>query len=125
MQALELPLPALYGDHHSVAVRKILEALPGVSDVYASPAFQVVGLRFDPKKAGPEAIKKALADHGYESGVPAPAYAAPAGVRSTRKTQVYPGTSSSLAFAQQTLVSEGRPLWPCPGFDVRSPKPVA
>lgn len=124
-QALELTLPALYGDHHTVAVRKLLEALPGVSDLYISAAFQQVNLRFDPAQTSAEAIEKALAGQGYESGAAAPAFTPPEGARSTRKTQVYPGTSSTLAFAQQTLVSEGRPLWPCPGFDVRSPKPVA
>ena len=125
MERLELHLPALYGDHHTTAVRGILSGLGGVEIVLVSPALHKVVVRHDPKQIRAQAIEKALAEQGYESGIPEPTYAAGLEERSTRQTDWAAGTGAALAFSEQTLVRDGRPLWPCPGFDVRSPKPVA
>ena len=59
MDKLVLTLPTLYGDHHTTAVRDILENLDGVSDVYASSSFHQVSLAYDPKVVKKEAIETA------------------------------------------------------------------
>ena len=41
MKTLSLELPAMYGDHHVIEVRRILLEIDGVKDVYASSSFQV------------------------------------------------------------------------------------
>ncbi len=123
--SLVLTIPTLYGDHHTTAVRKILEGVPGVEDVWVSADAHQVSLAFDPSKTSKQDVEKVLAEQGYEAGIPAPNYAAGLAERTTRHTSLMGGTGGSLAFAEQTLVQGGRPLWPCPGFDVRSPHKVA
>ncbi len=127
MKRLVLPIPMLYGDHHTMAVRGILSALPGISDLYVSSAQRLVSLRYDPKKISPEAIEKALAEHGYEVGGPEPAFVPSLSSeleKSARYSSLVTGGGDALTFAEHTRVRDGRPLWPCPGFDVRSPRPV-
>jgi len=127
MKKLVLPIPLLYGDHHTLAVRSILSALPGISDLYVSSAQHLVSLSYDPEKVDPQAIEKALAEHGYEVGGPEPTFVpslASEFERSSRYSSLVTGSGDALAFAEQTQVRDGRPLWPCPGFDVRSPRPV-
>lgn len=128
MKTLVLAIPVLYGDHHTNAVRTILASLPGVSDLYVSSAYHLVSMSYDPKQIGPEAIEKALSEQGYESGVPEPIYAASYATemeKSARYTGNVGGTGGALVFAEHTMVREGRPLWPCPGFDLGSPHKVA
>jgi hypothetical protein len=124
-ETLVLTIPTLYGDHHTSAVRKLLEAIEGVEVLRVSSGFHQVMLSHDPAKASSESLAKALAEQGYEPGSAEPAYAASLAERSTRHTNLPFGSGGSLAFAEQTLVQGGRPLWPCPGFDVRSPHKVA
>jgi hypothetical protein len=124
-ETLTLTIPTLYGDHHTTAVRRILEGTQGVEDIWVSSGSHQVSFAFDASKTSREAVEKALAEQGYEAGIPEPAYAASLTERSTRHTSLTLGTGGSLAFAEQTLVPGGRPLWPCPGFDVRSPHKVA
>jgi copper chaperone CopZ len=120
MEKLVLTLPTLYGDHHTTAVRDILEKIDGVSDVYASSSFNQVSLSFDPKVVKKEAIETALADQGYRSDDPLQAYPTGVSERVTRHTAAHSGTGDSLAFAEATPSWEGRPLWPCPGIEYRS-----
>jgi copper chaperone CopZ len=120
MEKLVLTLPTLYGDHHTTAVRNILENIDGVSDVYASSSFHQVSLSFDPKVVKKEAIETALADQGYRSDDPLLAYPTGVSERVTRHTAAHSGTGDSLAFAEATPSWEGRPLWPCPGMEYRS-----
>jgi copper chaperone CopZ len=113
MDCLSLILPALYGDHHVASVRRVLEALPGVSDIALSPAAHAASLQFDPAQQTAAAIEAALASAGYATGdleraLPTPGPAAP------RHTATLGGT---LAFTHEPPAWEGRPLWPCPGFD--------
>lgn len=124
-ETLVLTIPTLYGDHHTSAVRKLLEAVEGVEVLRVSSGFHQVMLGYDPAKTSPEILTKALAEQGYEPGGAEPAYAASLSERSTRHTNLALGTGGALAFSEQTLVQGGRPLWPCPGFDVRSPHKVA
>ena len=53
MEKITVDLPTMYGDHHVTDVRRILLALPGVEDVYASSAFRLVEVTFDPTKTSP------------------------------------------------------------------------
>jgi len=122
MEKLVLTIPALYADHHTTAVRKILEHIEGVSDVNVSSAFHQVALRFDPMQVQRQAVEKALADQGYETGGVEPVFAVTLADRSTRHSAAYAGTGGSLAFSERTMVREGRPIWPCPGFDVSTPR---
>jgi hypothetical protein len=52
MEKLLLSIPTLFGDHHTTAVRAILSALGGVSDIYVSSDAKQVGLSFDPSWFG-------------------------------------------------------------------------
>jgi copper chaperone CopZ len=123
MDKLVLNIPTLYGDHHTVAVRRILGELPGVANVYASPASHQVSLTHDTSKTTRQAIEKALTDQGYAPGEGDLAYPVQTtfAEEATRHTATISGTGTSLAFAEVTQVVQGRPLWPCPGFDPRTP----
>ena len=114
MDPLRLILPALYGDHHVAPVRRALERLEGVSDVTVSPAAHEVSLRFDPARQSESSVEKALAGVGYVTGDPERAVPS-AGPAAPRHTAALSGT---LTFAHEPPAWEGRPLWPCPGFDV-------
>jgi copper chaperone CopZ len=113
-------VPAMYGDHHVNEVRRILIALPGVEKVYASSAFQVVEVIYDPVKTNELELQVKLDNAGYlgewsvraESSVSA---AGPGGEKFFRHTTVYEQTKSVVGFAQRVSY-QGRPLWPCPGM---------
>ena len=129
MKTLTLELPALYGDHHVLEVRRILTALPGVEDVYASSAFRAVEICYNPEQVSAEQLESALAEAGYtgELNVAVEKYAAgsngstQAGSQTSlefqRHTTVYEQTRKVVGFAQN-IQSQGRPLWPCPGVGV-------
>jgi copper chaperone CopZ len=129
MQKVTYETPSLYGDHHVIEVRRILSALPGVSDVYASSAFQIVEVTYDPEKINDLEIALKLDEAGYlgEWTVPieagATSYHAAAGLKPYfRHTAAYEQTRLVVSFAQNVSYL-GRPLWPCPGMGVIS-KPV-
>jgi len=125
MDKLVLTIPTLYGDHHTAAVRRLLGALPGVGDLLVSAAFRQVSLAYDPSKTSAEAIEKALTAEGYAPGDGELTYPIQTTFAEevTRHTASISGTGTSLAFAEVTQVVQGRPLWPCPGFDPRTPHP--
>jgi copper chaperone CopZ len=120
MQTVTYETPILYGDHHVLEVRQILLELTGVSEVYASSAFQVIEVVFDPKKIEAEQIKARLEEAGYlgkvsvlvETGFAVQKQGDDAFFR---HTAVYETMKSTVSFAQRVDYS-GRPLWPCPGF---------
>jgi copper chaperone CopZ len=123
MDTLTLDLPAMYGDHHVTEVRRLLSEMPGVEDVYASSAFQVVEVAFDPKKVKPDAIKAALGEAGYLEELAVPVETGVATYWEEghdtffRHTASYEQTKEVVGFAQSVSYS-GRPLWPCPGMGV-------
>lgn len=123
METLTIDLPAMYGDHHVVEVRRLLLEMPGVEDVYASSSFQVAEVTYDPKKVDEEALKGALDEAGYLHDLVVPAEAgAPATELERdeaffRHTTAYEQTKEVVGFAQNVNYS-GRPLWPCPGLGV-------
>ncbi len=65
MEELILGVPAMWADHHVLAVRKVLLSLNGVDDVQASSAFKTVRVSFDSNRISAQQIVKALLDAGY------------------------------------------------------------
>ncbi len=121
MEKFTLELPAMYGDHHVVEVRRILLQLSGVEDVYASSAFHTVEVSFDPAKSSTEAILACLEQAGYLGQLPVPieegaaAYVEKGDRSFFRHTTVYENVRQVVSF-QQNVAYRGRPLWPCPGM---------
>jgi copper chaperone CopZ len=122
MEVLSLELPAMYGDHHVVEVRRLLFEIPGIEEVYASSGFREAEIRFDPKKANAEDIKDKLDKAGYIGELPIPVEV-PAESASTgggkkgffRHTEAFETTNHVVSFGQ-TVNYESRALWPCPGM---------
>ena len=72
MTSIVIDVPAMYADHHVVEVRRILHDVPGVHAVYASSAFGVVEIDFDPEYTSAEALQRRLDEAGYRSELPVP-----------------------------------------------------
>jgi excisionase family DNA binding protein len=76
MENALLKVPAMYADHHVIAVRNAIMALPGVSDVWASSAWRQVQVTYDPALLSAQDISQALEQAGYPVGeeeeLPAP-----------------------------------------------------
>ena len=122
METARFEVPALYADHHVTDVRRILLELPGVIDVYASSAFQLIEVTYDKSKINDLQIALKLDESGYlgEWTVPAEAGVARELASSGqgpyfRHTIVYQATPKTVTFAQRVGYG-GRPLWPCPGL---------
>ena len=121
MEKISLKLPVMYGDHHVTEVRGILLQLPGVQQVYASSAFQMVEVQFDPALVGAEQIGAALEAAGYAGELPSIAEPSTASARGSgknehfRHTVSYEQTKQVVSFSQ-SINYQGRPLWPCPGM---------
>jgi copper chaperone CopZ len=122
MKVLSLDLPAMYGDHHVVEVKRLLMELHGVEEVYASSGFQAAEVSYDPKTIAEEDIVSKLDDAGYigglliseESGIAV--NVGTSGADSYyRHTEAYAQTGKVVSFGQD-VVREGRGLWPCPGM---------
>jgi len=114
--------PTLFGDHHVSEVRRILLELTGVSEVYASSAFQIIEVKFDPVKIKAEQITACLEEAGYLGEVPmlietGIAVEKKEGDNFFRHTAVYETIKGTVSFAQRVDYN-GRPLWPCPGMGV-------
>ena len=72
MEKVIIDVPAMYADHHVLAVRKLLTQLDGIGDVYASSAFKQVLVQYDPAAIAPEAVTQALQEAGYTEEMPMP-----------------------------------------------------
>jgi copper chaperone CopZ len=122
MKTVTFDVPAMYGDHHVVEVRRILLEIPGVVDVYASSSFRVVEVTYDPEKVNDLDIGVKLDQAGYLgewSVIAEPGVAAnqEGGREFFRHTATYEQTKQIVSFAQNVSY-QGRPLWPCPGMGV-------
>ncbi len=124
MEKLVLNIPTLYADHHTSAVKQLLEAIEGVEETFVSSAYKQVSIGYDSKKISPEELERALAAAGYSQEDEETAYASSIAEKITRHTAAYSGTGDSLAFAEAVSPYEGRPLWPCPGLDYQSNQEV-
>jgi excisionase family DNA binding protein len=124
MEKTTFSVPAMYGDHHVVEVRRILLQISGVEDVMASSAFHTVAVSYNPDKVNSDDIKAKLNDAGYlgeltvpvETDIPA---AEPNGREKTffRHTASYEKVTKGVSFGQRVSYT-GQPLWPCPGMGV-------
>ena len=121
MEKKTFELSAMYADHHVVEVRRILLEMPGVDDVYASSAFQVAEVTYDPEAVTETAMTEKLESAGYlgEFAVTAEAGKAVTSKNGDevffRHTEVYENIKETIGFAQEVSYV-GRPLWPCPGI---------
>lgn len=121
MKTFQEEVPMMYGDHHVVEVRRLLLELPGVTDVYASSAFHMVEVQYDPAQIEPERIKDTLEAAGYLGELPIAEETGALAVQPEgqeiflRHTEAHAYTKETISFAQQVPYS-GRPLWPCPGI---------
>lgn len=120
MEKLRLNLPSMYGDHHVTEVRGILTALPGVSVIAASSAWQQVELEYDAGQAAPQAIKAALLARGYSTE---PSSLAPVAPRKATFTDFALAPGGFEQFPERVPVLSS-PLAPCPGFEIRYPVDV-
>jgi copper chaperone CopZ len=124
---LSLELPTLYGDHHVSEVRRLLQALPGVKDIYASSCFHLLEVQYDPAQVEEEAIVARLEEAGYLGELPAAqetgisAYGVQQGAGEPaffRHTTMYETVRQSVSFTQKVdgEAERRRPMWPCPGM---------
>jgi copper chaperone CopZ len=116
--------PALYGDHHVQEVRRMLLELAGIEDVYASSAFRVVEVTYDPDKVQEGDFMKKLDEAGYlnELNIPqelgTPSYLESDNSQAFfRHTEIFETSRKVVSFAQHVNY-DVRPLWNCPGFGV-------
>jgi copper chaperone CopZ len=120
METTTFNLTMMYGDHHVIEVRKLVSAIPGVEEVYASSRFQVVEVTYDESKVDAATIEEKLDQAGYFGEMSFPVEAgtgttAPDGQKAFfRHTAVLAQAGPAVSFAQKAPY-EGRPLWPCPG----------
>jgi copper chaperone CopZ len=121
MKNKSIEVPAMYADHHVSEVRRILLEIPGVKEVYASSAFHVVEVSYDPKKVSEKEIEGRLQAAGYIGDWPTHTESGKSvgsgdgsGIF-MRHTAVYEPVKQVVSFAQ-TIGVQGRPLWPCPGL---------
>lgn len=122
METLSLKVPAMYGDHHVIEVRRLLFELPGVADVYASSSFQIVEVEFDEAELDPDKIEATLDQAGYLGELPIPEENEVPLTRGNvkkegffRHTAAHAHTGHVVGFTQK-IPFAGRPLWPCPGM---------
>lgn len=104
MTSVIIDVPAMYADHHVVEVRRILNDVPGVRAVYASSAFRIVEVDFDPEHTSAEALERVLEEAGYRSDLPVPVEPgepAPEGGRYRRRTAIGAPSGTAVAFRQE------------------------
>ena len=108
-----IAVPAMYGDHHVVEVRRILLDVPGVRAVYASSAFGVVEIEFDEAATSAEALERRLDEAGYLSQLPVPTESGEPATGGTsadgrfrRHTTSSEPTGSGVAFRQELAAAE-------------------
>ena len=121
MKTTIIELPMMYGDHHVVAVRKLLETLPGVAEIYASSGFHIVEIQYDETQLKEEEIRDTLAADGYLEELILPVETGTAAAEQNSKetffrhTAVLEQVGETVRFAQE-VSHQQRPLWPCPGI---------
>jgi copper chaperone CopZ len=66
MEKVTFKVPAMWADHHVLAVREALGQVSGVEKVLASAMYKDVLVQYDPATVTPEALANALIQSGYE-----------------------------------------------------------
>lgn len=129
MKTTTFELPAMYGDHHVLEVRRLLLGTEGVTDVYASSAFRSVEVQYDDSIVSPDALEQQLDQAGYLGELPVPVET---GIEERdengagayfRHTVAHEKTTQVVSFVQSVPYA-GRPLWPCPGMGPLTAAPV-
>lgn len=123
MTLLTLELPAMYGDHHVVEVKRLLMDLDGVQEVYASSCFRAAEITYNSRKVKKAEITATLEKAGYIGELPIPVesgeplYGRKNGGSTYRHTAALGemATANEVSFKQEIKYG-GRPLWPCPGM---------
>ena len=108
----------MYGDHHVLAIRKLLEALPGVEKIYASSAFKQVVVTFDPAKTNPAGMEKVLTENGYAPGVDMPTPVWKPVQQEGPRFVIASGLAQMTSFRVPDVALSGAPR-ACPGFEFR------
>jgi copper chaperone CopZ len=68
MEKVTFSIPAMWADHHTLAVRNALVQVDGVNDVIASSLYKDVLVKYDPAVVAPDVLADTLAEAGYEVG---------------------------------------------------------
>ena len=125
MKTITYDVPAMYGDHHVIEVRRVLLEMLGVESVYASSSFQVVEVNYDPELIKENQIEQKLSEIGYLGEWELPIEADTATYLDAdrsesyfRHTEVFEKSQQTVGFAQNVVSYTGRPLWNCPGIGV-------
>jgi copper chaperone CopZ len=76
MEKVTFSVPAMWADHHTLAVREALGEVAGVEEVLASALYKDVLIKYDPAVASADGLADVLAEAGYKiAAAPAlPAY---------------------------------------------------
>jgi len=124
MEKTVIEVPAMYGDHHVLEVRRLLLAVPGVTMVYASSCFRSIEVTFDPAKTSTDELHHTLEEAGYFEPLQTPVETGVAVTQENgrdttyfRHTTAFEQTKQVVSFAQD-IKQTGRVLWPCPGVGV-------
>ena len=67
MEKATFNLPAMWADHHVLAVREALGSVEGVEEVIASSLYRDVLVKYDEAKADPARLAGALESAGYDT----------------------------------------------------------
>jgi copper chaperone CopZ len=70
MEKVTFSVPAMWADHHVLAVRDALGRVDGVKEVVASSLFKDVLVKYDPAAVDAERLAGALEAAGYEAARP-------------------------------------------------------
>jgi copper chaperone CopZ len=68
MEKVTFNVPAMWADHHVLAVRNALGQLNGVEKVLASAMYKDVLVKYDPAAVNPDTLANTLAEAGYSIG---------------------------------------------------------
>ncbi len=119
MKTVVFEVPAMYGDHHVLEVRRLLLQMEGVTDVYASSGFQIVEVTFDENRQSPAALEASLGAAGYLGEMQLPVEfgvgLGPANGKPFFRRSIALETARAVGFLQE-VPRPGRELWPCPGL---------
>lgn len=65
MEKVTFGIPAMWADHHTLAVRQALGQVAGVDEVIASALYKDVLVKYDPAAVTPDELASTLAEAGY------------------------------------------------------------
>lgn len=66
MDKVTFSVPAMWADHHTLAVREALGSIGGVEEVVASSLYKDVLIKYDAGTVGPGDLASALTEAGYQ-----------------------------------------------------------